>query len=133
MKLKSVLGGAFALAVLGVSTLYSPLVVRAETDSGSGAGWTSVSTSSKRNCAAEARKKFLDYQSTGELVGIRFASDRASTGVVQAWMPGRDVMFVALCSPSGNAVYVYNACPKSICQQRRVIDLRNELGEYLRW
>lgn len=57
MKLKSVLGGTFALAVLGASTLCSPLAVRAETNSGSGSGWTSVSTTTRRNCAIEAKKK----------------------------------------------------------------------------
>lgn len=133
MKLQSVLSGTLALAMLGVSTLYSPQAVSAEIDGGSGSGWTSVSTSNKRACAVKAMDKFRDYQSTGELVGLRFASNSASTGIVQAWMPGRDVMFVALCSPRGNAVYVYNACPKTVCQRGSVVKFRNELGQYLRW
>lgn len=131
MKSKSIFLSA-TFVTWGLLTIFFPQVAKADRPAwGSGSGWRFVSTTSRSSCEQKAIQKLKEYEAAGKLQSGTVRGIRG-TGA-EGRMAGKDAMFVAICSPDGDAVYVFDVCPDSVCRERPVIDLRNELGQVMSW
>ncbi|AOY83320.1 hypothetical protein BJP36_28780 [Moorena producens JHB] len=120
------------LIASGLLTAFLPRAARAKRPTwGTGSGWSAVSTTSRTACELKALEKFKKYEAAGKLQNGTVRRLRMSG--VEGRIQGKDAMFVLLCAPDGDAVYVFDVCPVSVCRESSVINLRNELGQTMVW
>ena len=123
---------SLGLSALVFVTTFFPQVARSHSERpawGSGSAWQRVSSNNRTACENRARIGLMKYQNQGILEGVRRIPGTGAEGRVI----GENAMMVVFCSPKGDAVFVFDVCPDSVCRKSHIIDLRNLLGDELRW
>ena len=121
---------SLGLSALVCAATFFPQVARSQKPNwGSGSGWQTVSSNNRTACENRARIGLMKYQNQGILTSVRRIPEIGAEGRVV----GEDALMVVFCSPQGDAVFVFDVCPDSVCRKSHIIDLRNLLGDELRW